>query len=395
MSDSLDENGLTIKTNEELVTELEDGYKEIYGADINLESNSPDGQVIQLFAQGGTDIREQIQQIYNSFNPDRALGTVLDERVPINNIERIGGSYTIQPILVTVDRALSLIGLDANFSDPIGNEYTVQDDAGTQFILIDSKNFAGAGNDSLNFRAKELGLVETTVDTITNQATVVLGVVSVNNPTGTLEDGENQESDADLKVRRAQSVGNPAEGYIDGLQGSLLDVEGVSEAKVYENVSNVTDGDGIPAHSIWAIVESGANSDIADVIYDKKTPGTGMRGTVVVDITTASGGIFQAKFDRPVAKQLHIAFDLKQTDLSASFDLDAIKQELVDNLIYNIGDPAETSQITDLAGEAIDGGVPLAVEISDDDIAFTDYLEVDTLDEQWTISVADIDIAVI
>jgi uncharacterized phage protein gp47/JayE len=216
-----------------------------------------------------------------------------------------------------------------------------------------------------------------------------LGVTSVNNPSGALEVGQNEETDQELRLRRQYSVSIASTGYLNGLLASLLNLDGVSDGKVYENVTNVTDSNGIPAHSIWAVIEGGANTDIANVIYEKKSAGCGMRGDVEVDITTASGNVLTVKFDRPTAKDLYIRFDIMETIVGTTFDLAGIKQYIVDNLAYSIGAFAETSSITALALAAINatsgGGVPLNVEISDDGITWDDFLNVTTLDEQWTV----------
>lgn len=388
MTDVLDENGLQVKTLSEITTDLEDGFKAIYGDDINVESNSPDGQVINLLAQSLVDVRELITSVNNGFNPNYATGRILDERVVINNITRKAGTYTIVPIDIETDREVTLDGLDADFADPAGTGYTIQDDAGNKFILIDSATLS-AGTTTVNFRAEVIGEVLTTTNTITNPVTIVLGILSVNNPSGALQTGENEESDADLRVRRQQSVANGSQGFLDGLQGTLLDIDGVSEAKVYENNTNVTDADGIPPHSIWTIVEGGANEDIGQIIYSKKSYGCGMKGAVEVEIDTASGGIFTAKFDRPDAKDLYIRFDIQPTATGATFDQTAIKNYIVENLSYNIGDPAYTSTITCVASDALRSldadGVPVNVEISDDNATWVDYLEVDALNEQWVV----------
>ena len=52
----LDANGLTIDSLEEIITALEDGYKVIYGNDINVASNTPDGQQINISAQNIFDL---------------------------------------------------------------------------------------------------------------------------------------------------------------------------------------------------------------------------------------------------------------------------------------------------------------------------------------------------
>jgi uncharacterized phage protein gp47/JayE len=386
--DILDATGLQVKSLDEIVTDLEDGFKAIYGTDINLDQNSPDGQAIRIFAQSARDMRELIQQINAGFSPNGAIGRVLDERVAFNNIARIGGTYTIQPIDITVNATVNLQGLDADFNDINGTGYTVQDDAGNEFILIDSTALT-VGTTAKNFRAKNIGLVETIVGTITTPKTIVLGVTAINNSSAAAEVGQEQETDALLRSRRQRSVAIASDGYLNGIEAALLSVDGVTESKVYENFTDATDADGIPEHAIWAIVEGGANSDIGDIIYAKKSAGCDMRGDVVVNIITASGAVFAAKFDRPAVDNLHIRFDIQTTMAGAIFDQDLIKASIAASLVYGIGDFAETSLVTAEALTAIDsnggGGVPVNVEISDDGIAWVDYLDVATLKSQWGV----------
>jgi uncharacterized phage protein gp47/JayE len=395
MADIINEDGLELKTLNEIIEDLETGFKNIYGQDINVDSDTQDGQIINLLAQTLADLRSLANDVYQSFNPDTATGAVLDQRVVINNIERKAGTFTIAPVEITVDRTVTLDGLDVDFNNVDGTGYTVQDDAGTQFILVDTTVLT-PGTTSLNFRAKEIGEVEVLTDTITNAVTVVLGVTGINNPSGSISTGENEETDTELRIRRSQSVANASNGYLNGLLGSVLDLDGVTEARLFENVTNVVDSDGIPAHGMWLIANGGANSDIANVIYEKKSYGANMKGGVVVPITTASGGTFNAKFDRPTGQDLFIRFDIKPTVTGQIFDQPAIKQYIVDNLEYSIGEFAETSAITAVALDAINanggGGVPINVEISDDGSIWVDFLETPTLDTKWTITTTNITI---
>ena len=237
MPDIIDENGLQVKTFDEILQELKDGLRAIYGNDINLDQNSPDGQMVGIIAQVATDLRELLVQVNNSFDPDRAVGRLLDERVVINNIERIGGTYTIQPVELVVDRTVNLVGLDADFNNPDGTGYTVQDNSGNKFILVDSATLT-AGTHELNFRAQQIGQIETTVGTITTPVTIVPGVVSVNNPNGPVGIGQREETDSQLRVRRQQSVALASNGYLNGLLGDVLALDGVTAAKLYENFTS-------------------------------------------------------------------------------------------------------------------------------------------------------------
>ena len=78
MTNAVTSTGLITESLTEIITILEDGFKSIYGSDINLNSNSPDAQMINLFAQAKVDLLECISQVYASFDPDQASGSVLD-----------------------------------------------------------------------------------------------------------------------------------------------------------------------------------------------------------------------------------------------------------------------------------------------------------------------------
>jgi uncharacterized phage protein gp47/JayE len=74
--DVFDTTGLTVSTLSEIRADLEAKLKAIYGNDINIDPDSPDGQLINIFAQAGIDLREIILQINSSFDPDQAAGRV-------------------------------------------------------------------------------------------------------------------------------------------------------------------------------------------------------------------------------------------------------------------------------------------------------------------------------
>lgn len=345
MSDILDENGLSLQTLTEIIDQLEIDLKAIYGSDINIDPDSPDGQAINIFAQAAIDLRELIQSIYSSMDPAQASGVVLDQRVALNGIKRRAGTFSVVPVVVTVDRSVSLVGLDDDSTtlDIPAGVYTVKDDAGTQFVLLASVTIS-AGANTLSFRAKDIGAVEVTVGTITTPVTVIAGVVSVNNVSGVTTQGVDEETDVQLRIRRERSLSNVASGYLDAIEGNLLDVEGVTEAVVYENSTNVTDADGIPPHSIWAIVEGGADADIANVLYAKKTAGAGFKGSEVVDVERTYGRTFEVKFDRSVDEDLYVQFSISLP--GGIIDTAAMAADIVENIQWQLGGDAVGSMIT-------------------------------------------------
>ena len=396
---TFDATGLTIDTLDEIVVLLETGYRDIYGVDINLASNSPDGQLINLYAQANRDLQEVIRQVNAGFDIEQAIGAVLDQRISLLGLVRQGATFTLQTVQITTDRALTLQGLDAFANDPDGIGYTIADNAGTQFILLDTFNAPSAGVYSLTFRAKDLGSITTLPNTITNPISVVIGISGINNSSGASVVGLDGELDSTLRIRATRSTANRAKGFIDTMIGRLLDVSGVVNAEVFENRTNAVDADGIPAHGMWAIVEGGANTDIADTIYAVLNAGADQKGSVIIDVETVNGSIFQAKFDRPTAKNLWCRFNIQKTIVGQTFDEVGIKNYIVANSSYRIGESADTSTLTTLAQVGINttsgGGKALFVEISDDGISYSQFLTVDTKDEKWILDATRIDITIL
>lgn len=396
MANTLNANGLTIDTLNEIVAKFVLGYQTIYGADISFDSNTQDGQVINIEAQQARDGLELLQSIYNGFDPDACVGVQQDRLYAINGIIRKGATFSYTDIEITVDRALSLTGLGAEANNPDGIGYTVADNLGNNWILLDSQSPVTAGSYTYSFRAQSLGSVTSSANTIVLPVSVVLGVTAINNPTATASIGQNGETDAAFRLRRSRSFANRSYSSVDGLFSDLSNLEGVVEAVVYENDTGTTDSNGIPGHSIWAIVEGGADSEIAQAIYVNKTAGAGMKGDETYDITTIQNQIFTAQFDRPNSVNLYIKFNLKPTKAGQTIDTAAIASFIAGAQTYGIGEFADTSTITYQAilGIASVGAqaVPLDVFISDDGVTWTDYLDTPTVQDQWVIDAGNIDI---
>lgn len=378
MTDILNENGLQTSTAPELLQTLQNDFKNIYGEDVLLDSSTPDGQWLNILVQKGVDVRGLLTQLYNSFNPNNTQGSLLDQRCAINNVFRKAGTFTTVTVNVVTDRALTLQGLDDNYNNPEATGYTIQDNEGNRFILVNTTTLS-TGSNSLLFRSETLGGVVVLPNTLTTPVTIVLGVVSVNNPTTANAIGTVEESDEELKIRRRQSVAISSFGYLNGLQAVLLQLPGVTDAKVYENYTSSTDANGTPAHCIWVVMDGGAISDIAETIYSRKCPGTSMRGNITYTITTEAQTQFIAKWDNATVTPFYIKFNIKPTVADITFNQTAIKEYIEQRLMFKIGEFAETASITEIAQNAIDSvggqGYAVNVQISTDQTTWVEYLE--------------------
>ena len=386
----IDDTGLNIEPLNELVTRLEESFKDIYGSDINVEANSPDGQMINIFAQAIEDVKEVIKDVYNSFAISTATGRSLDTRVALNGLARAGATNTITPVSVTVDQNVTLQGLDSVG----GNPFTVQDDTENNFQLQDEIALT-PGTYSLNFQAEEDGNIEVTLNTIQTIVTLQAGVVSVDNPDSPIVVGVDEETDQQLRARQQRSVALPSQGYLDGLDGALLAVKDVFDSKVYENDTPVTDVNGIPPHSIWAVVDGGEEQDIGDTIRLKKTAGCGTKGDVVVEYTENNGLISAIRFDRPEYENLFIQMVLTSKDDNYIPDPVVVAQYIFDNKMFKIGDPADISELTCIVKEFNDNIVVQDAGLGIDAYGSDEFIYPPTLDGRFLLNVANMDLTVV
>lgn len=340
--------GLTTATEAELVATFTASMQQIYGSDIDLSSNAPDGQMMRIFLQVVLDLEDLLVQIYNMFDPDNAIGVILDQRVAINGIQRQAGTFTITNITLVVSQTLNLWGLDQT-DQPV---FTVADNAGNQFQLQTTQNIGSPGTYVYAFRAALPGAVLTVPNTITVPVTIVLGVTTINNPTVATTTGINEESDVQLKVRRAKSVSLASQGYLAGLLAALENINGVTSAFVYENLTNATNGDGVPGHSIWVIVAgSGADADIANAIYTKRNAGCGMFGSVSYDVLQVDGSLFVVLWDIVDFEDLFITFKAESVNGVDVPNLAAIVAQLPSTYLPGVNAEVNINQLATLVQE--------------------------------------------
>jgi uncharacterized phage protein gp47/JayE len=389
-SNYIDITGLHLQALADIVLELEDGFKLIYGTDVNVSPNSPDGQMINLFAQAKMDVLDLISSVYGSFSPTSAQGSALDQRCALNGVTRRGATKTNVDVVVTTVGIVVLNGLSSGTGIP----FTVSDTAGNLFYLTTSISTANGAN-TLNFTAAVAGAIEITTSCITKIETVTLNVTSVNNTGGATIQGVDEETDAALRFRRSVSVANPAAGYLEGLIGALLALDDVTDAQVYENNTDTTDSEGIPPHSIWVVVAGGTAADIAAAIYLRRNAGAGMYGSTTTNILQPNG--FEIPIKHSVAATVNLYIDINISSVTSAhvIDDDYIKALIYDNFTYGINEIADFTAITTF----IKNDDPLAVINSGGVSASADsyqaYLAPATIDKRWVVATARIAVTVV
>lgn len=383
-------NGIVTQSLPEIISDITTDFKDVYGQNINVESNSPDGQMINILAQIKKDVLDLCVQYYNNLDTERVIGIPQQILYKLNNCIIKAYNYSYVYVNVSVSKSVNLQGLDADIENPDGVGYTVSDGNGNRWILAESQTLT-VGTHTLNFRAAELGNVTATPNTITIMETVIAGVISVTNPANNYITGATGESDSEFRLRRNQTVSSPSQGFEDALQGQLLNLDNVTQAKVYSNRDSSTQN-GIPAHTVWVIVEGGASADIGQAIYANVPPGIPMKGTQSALVQRPYGNTETVYYDNPTAVNLYVKMDVQW--ISGNIDTDYIKSQLALQT-FNIGQSAEGVNLASVVKDIVTtNGSPYNVLVSKDNTNWSEIVTPSGLDEYFTISASNVSVTV-
>lgn len=294
---------------------LQDQYRAIYGADVYLEADSQDGQFVAILARALYDTAALGGSVYNSFSPVSAQGTGLSRNVKINGINRRPATKS------TVD--LTIVGQTGT---TILNGVAT-DNLNQKWDLPASVTIPGGGTTSVTATAQDAGALNALPNTITTIFTPTLGWQTVNNPSAAAP-GVAVETNAELRIRQAQSVANPSLTVLEGTLGAVENVTGVTKAEAYENDTGSTDALGLPAHSIAIVALGGDETEIAQAIQVHKTPGTQTDGTTTVIVYDTHGMPLNIHFYRPTNVTITVDITLTAGPAYTSDYTDQIKQAL-------------------------------------------------------------------
>lgn len=314
----INDTGLVIERLDSILSRLSQSMRDIYGADININPDTPDGQWIGIMSQGIADINEILAGVYAMSDPTTATGVWLDTQLKYVGIERNRATYSY----------LNDVQLSVVSGTIIPNGYTVTDENGIEWQTVNAATATGSTL-TMMFRSSEVGAYHLASGKELTPKTIVLGVQQILT-TSDSQLGQLQESDESALMRflRSYSINNLDDR--EGLEAALLALTDVRDAKVYENYTNVTDANGVEAHTINPVVIGGLDNDIAETIRRKKAVGCGLQGAV--EVTLFYEGMDRLiKFDRSTPIDISVNVTVVRKSAAIDVDQNLIKNELASN----------------------------------------------------------------
>lgn len=277
--------GISAPDYQTILDTLTSYFQQIYGSEAYLEPDSKDGQMVALVALAIHDANNTAISVYNCFSPATGYGAALTSNVKINGIARRGATNSTVDLVLTGTAGTSI------------TNGTVKDTNNVIWRLPASVTIGVGGTVTVTATCSNSGAVAALAGTITTINTPTRGWASVTNPAAATV-GAPAETDAELRIRQGQSVALPSLTPFEGVDGAIANVAGVTRHKLYENDTGATDSNGLPPHSISAIVDGGDVTDIAQTIRGNKGQGTATYGTTSVTVPDTYGNPHVIRFSR-------------------------------------------------------------------------------------------------
>ncbi len=329
----LTEQGFIIERLDTNLAQLDAGFRTIYGADINTDPDSPDGQFIGLIAQIKTDLEELAESIYKALDSEAASGVWLEQRVAYAGLTRRQARYSYLRNTILTGTPRTLIPAGAALTDPHHRRWLLAADTTL------NKN----GSAQADLKSETLGALTLPAQTELTIETLFLGWRSAqSNQAAEVE--EEEETDAELRGRFFISRAKAAQNSVDGMIVKLLQLADVRQAVCLENDSNIPNADDVPAHSLNIIVEGGSDTEIAQVIFENKTAGTGLRGEVQCQIRDNKDMARTIRFDRPAVVACAVYLEVRRNAHFTAVDVDAIKAAIAQTP-FSIGEAVLLSRL--------------------------------------------------
>lgn len=339
----------------EVRDELAKAVHEELGETLDLSDGSLEGKLLGILAERFALLWELLEAIVSSSDPSKASAALLralcvltgtspepatasrvtltltgaaDTVIPQGSAARVPGgarfatdeqrtlvaltawqastSYVVGARVTNVSRAYTCItaGVSASSGGPTGTAQDITDGAAHWREIG-----AGVAAADVGATASETGALVAYSGTITEIATPVGGWSGVRNLADAAV-GRNAETDPELRARRDTELSEPGTSPPDAIRAALRKVPGVTGAAVFENRSDVIDADGMPPHSVEALVTGGDDQAIRNALLANVAGGIAKHGTISGTAIDSAGEAQLVSFSRPAAVNVYVAITI-------------------------------------------------------------------------------------
>lgn len=292
----------------ELATRLRDGIRDSEGRRVLNTEVGAVAQIIGTVASAAREAWEAVEAVHAASDRDRASGASLRSVAAITGTRALGATKSTVSLTLT---------LGAGVTVPAGSIVSVDGAPEARFVTIESVTSTTARTYSAEAEAETAGPVAANAGTLTIIETPVSGWTGVTNALDAVP-GALAETDPELRARAEDELAAPGRSPQDAIRARLLQLlrdKGVTRGSVtvHMNVGDVVDADGLPGHSVEAVVYDGTDngsavtsSDIAETLWSCVGAGIYTHGNTPITVRDSAGGAHAVRFTRPLVRAVYI-----------------------------------------------------------------------------------------
>jgi uncharacterized phage protein gp47/JayE len=375
--------GFTPKTLVVIRDELNAALRAVFGASIDLTDKSILGQLVGIISEHLALLWEQSEATNSSQDVDKATGAALEALCLLTGTFRSAATFSAVTLTLTgdpttvvpsgtrvatdsteVEFALSadativaLTAWAALTSYAVGDQRYNGDNAyvctiagtsdvsggpiDTDTAIVDASvtwRFLGEGTGAVEAAAlaTETGPVEAyayDITVIVNAVSGFDGVLNLNDATL----GRAIMTDSELRLLREQELATGGSSPINALRAELLRIADVVSVSLFVNNTDITDDDGVPPHSIEALVRGPESPDsefdqsIWDALLAGVAAGIRTHGDEVGTATDDEQTEHEMAFTRPTELDIYVDVTVtKDPDEYPADGDDLVKEAIVD-----------------------------------------------------------------
>jgi len=357
--EKLNARGIILPDTSTIQAQVEEEFRIVYGADIDLSPETPQGRHVALITTERSAVLGINAANANQINLDYCTGLFLDAMGAFFSVTRIGASST--RVLATVT-GISGTVITANS--------LAKTDDGDKFYAENDITIPSGGSITGYFLSVEDGPIPCDTGTLTTIVSATAGWDSISNPAPATI-GRNSELDVIYRARIKNSRYS-GRGFLEDIKTGLESVEDLLSSFVYDNGEStpvVYDGITIDGNSIVAVVDGGTNADVAQAIFEEKDAGCGytaIDGEAVLtfsdvgndgETVTVAGVVYTLKATMGAAYDVQIGGSANATATSLSHAINLTGTPGTDYYAGTEINPRATSSVTGSGEVTIEGGI--------------------------------------
>ena len=376
----LTENGFEIKTEEDVVADIQAEIDAQFGAINGAKlSTGPLATLVRIIARLCAALWLLALTVYNSQSPSTAFGVLLDRLLELTSIVRLLAKKSTAYVVAYGTNA-TLLDIGRRIQNAATTTYWQTTESATiatvsaWTALTTYARYALVVNDSgklyvatsLSGTSHSVGgptgtgtnIVDATCTwryVATASAGVVIPVESelegeivggagdlnvidsavggwdgVVNPVDA-DRGRELETDAKVRVRRVALIRQTGNAALDAVLADIANVEGVTKVFCFKNDTDEYDVDLVPPHSVEVLVQGGDDDEIGAALLGTVAAGIRTHGTETVNVTDSQGFTHEFMFSRPTVVNMYFEVDVSIDSTKFPTDGDAqIAQAMVD-----------------------------------------------------------------